>query len=248
VLNERESKILGMLADDSTLSVAKVSELLKVSSVTVRSDLNSLAEKGYVVRTHGGAVPSFHSSILRRQKLKNSEKCRIAKAAASLLKDGDTVMIEAGTTTALIVKYLMGRHDIHIVTNSTLVFPYARMNPSIRVTLVGGEFRPSTESVVGPISLRDLEQFYVDIAFIGTDGFSLERGLTSHLVEGAEVVKKMASQATRTILVGDSSKHGQSGFVRILPLTSVDTIITDTGLKKSVCSELSDAGIAVKRV
>ena len=131
-------------------------------------------------------------------------------------------MIEAGTTTALIAKYLLGKRDVHVVTNSTLVIPYARFNPSLHLTVVGGEFRPSTESLVGPVALRDLEEFHVRIAFIGTDGFSLESGLTTHLVEGAEIVRKMQAQAKRTVLVADSSKWGKVGFARVLPLGEVD--------------------------
>ena len=157
-------------------------------------------------------------------------------------------MIGAGTTTALIAKYLLGKQDLHIVTNSTLIIPYARVNPSIHLTVVGGEFRPSTESLVGPIALRELEQFHVKMAFIGTDGFSLEKGLTTHLVDGAEVIKRIAMQTDRKILIADSTKYGKEGFVKILPLSEFDMIITDTGLKDEVEKTLKDSGLQVIKV
>ena len=174
------------------------------------------------------------------------EKNRIARLAAELISDGDTVMIEAGTTTALIGKYLFGRRDVHVVTNSTLLLPYARANPAIHLTLTGGEFRPLTESFVGPIALSELEQFHVRTAFIGTDGFSPETGLTTHLVEGAEIVRKMSLQAERVVLVADSTKYGRAGFAHVLPLEAVAICCTDTGLADQHRAEIESQAVEVQ--
>ncbi len=242
-LSEREQEILKLLSQESTISIADMSSALKVSAVTIRNDLNNLADKGFILRTRGGALPAFHPNLVERQRLMLEEKNSIARFAASLVKEGDAIMIEAGTTTALIVKYLFGKRDVHIVTNSTLIIPYARVNPAIRLTLVGGDFRPETESMVGPVALNQLERFHVRVAFVGTDGFSIERGLTTHLIEGAEIVKKMAKQASETVLVADSSKFGKAGFVHVLPITGVNRIITDKGLKQEHIDVLVDQGI-----
>jgi DeoR family transcriptional regulator, galactitol utilization operon repressor len=247
-ISERERKILKVLSEDSSINVNDMSKVFDVSTVTIRNDLASLAEKGMILRTRGGAIPAFHPSIVDRQRNLTDEKGRIARAAAESISDGDTVMIGAGTTTALIVKYLLGKQDLHIVTNSTLIIPYARVNPSIHLTVVGGEFRPSTESLVGPVTLRELEQFHVKKAFIGTDGFSLEKGLTTHLVDGAEVIKRIARQTDRKILIADSSKYGKEGFVKILPLSDFDMIITDTGLSGGVEKSLAESGLQVMKV
>ena len=247
-LSDRERQILALLAEDASVSVAAVSDKLAVSKVTIRSDLSSLEEKGFLVRTHGGAMPAFHASILERNRTRSEEKNRIARAAAETIEDGDTVMIEAGTTTALIVKYLLGKRDLHIVTNSTLLIPYARMNPQLHLTVVGGEFRPATESLVGPIALRELEEFHVRKAFLGTDGFSLELGSSTHLVEGAEVNKRMALQAEERFLVADSAKYGRAGFVRMLPLTSYSRIITDLAMSDEITGALIETGLVIERV
>ena len=244
-LSVREKEILSQLSDNSSLTVSDISKLLNVSTVTIRSDLTSLEGKGFIVRTRGGAFLSFHPSIAERQRLMIEEKSRIAKKAAALVRDGASIMIEAGTTTALITKFLLGKRDIHVVTNSTLLIPYARFNPGINLTVVGGSFRSSTESLVGPAALRELEQFHVQYAFVGTDGFSLEKGLTTHLPEGAEIVKKMAEQAETTILVADSSKYDKLGFVRVLPLARLGMIITDSGLSKSISRLLEEIGPTV---
>ena len=245
-LNEREREILEILMDNRANSVAEIGKLLAVSSVTVRNNLNSLADKGVVVRTWGGAAPAFHPEIMARQRQMTEAKARIARAAAALVRDGDTLMIEAGTTTALIARYLFGKRDLFIVSNSNLVVPYTRANPALRLTLVGGEFRPSSESTVGPVALEQLERFHVRLAFVGTDGFSRENGLTTHLVEGAEIVKKMAAQAEQVVLTADSSKYGKSGFVRVLPLERMNRIITDEGLDLSIQDELRSQGLDVE--
>jgi DeoR family transcriptional regulator, galactitol utilization operon repressor len=247
-LSEREKKILQFLTDDGTMSVSQMSRALNVSPVTVRADLNGLADKGVVVRTWGGAFPAFHPDIMERSRLMTDEKNRIAKKAASLVHDGDTIMVEAGTTTALVAKHLLGRRDVKIVTNSALVLRDARLNPALSVTLVGGEFKPPTESLVGPIALHELERFHVRIAFVGTDGFSVADGLTTHLVEGAEIVKQMARLAAETVVVADSSKYGKRGFVTVLPLTAATRIITDSALPQSALAELQEAGVAVELV
>jgi DeoR family transcriptional regulator, galactitol utilization operon repressor len=247
-LNEREKEILTILADDTTTSVSDMSKFFKVSPVTIRNDLSSLEEKGFIIRTWGGAFPAFHRHIIERQKNRVEDKNRIAKKAASMIQDGDTIMIEAGTTTALVAKYLLGKRNIHVVTNSLLVISYIRANPAAQLTLIGGNFRPSSESMVGPLALQELEKFHVKTAFVGTDGFTIENGLTTHLVEGAEIVKRMANQAENTVLVADSSKHGKTGFVKVLPLETMNIIITDSNLAENTQALFSENGIEIKIV
>lgn len=247
-LNEREKQVLDLLMEDDNPSVTTMSERLQVSPVTIRSSLNGLAEKGVIVRTWGGAAPAFHPDILERQRQRTEAKSRIAKHAATLISEGQTVMVEAGTTTALVGKFLFGKRDVQIVTNSALLIPYARANPSLWLTVVGGTFRPATESFVGPIALQQLERFHVDLAIVGTDGFSVAGGTSTHLVEGAEIVKKMSAQADQTILLADSSKYGRRGFVHVLPLTDFDTVLTDDELSDTAMEEMESIGARVQRV
>lgn len=239
-LSEREKKILDILTNESSLTVNEISSRLNVSRVTVRSDFNSLEEKGLIVRMRGGAFPAYHPEILESQRTMMAEKIRIARKAASMIKDGDTVMINDGTTSSLIPKFLLGKRDIRIVTNSTLIFTYARINPSLHLTLVGGEFRPSSEAVVGPVALKDLENYHVRYAFLGTGGFSIETGLTSQLVDGAEIFRKMCEQTEKVVVVADSSKYGKNGFVKIFPLNRTDILITDTGLPESAADKIKE--------
>jgi DeoR family galactitol utilization operon repressor len=247
-INEREKTILGKLSENGAVSVTALAQDLGLSEVTIRGSLKELEDKGWLCRTRGGATPAIHRDIRERQRERMEQKNAIARAAAALARDGDVIMIEAGTTAALIARYLMGKRDIHIVTNSTLVFSYARMNPNLQITMTGGEFRRPTESLVGPIVLETLSRLNVRLAFIGTDGFTLDRGITTHLVEGAEIVKAMKAHAKTTVLVADSSKYGKLGFSTVLPLSDLDLILTDDELGEQAAEELREANIMVERI
>ena len=247
-LTEREKVILDRLSADGSVSVTVLARELGLSDVTIRGDFKVLEEKGWINRTRGGAAPALHRDILERQRVYPERKNAIARAAAELVRDGDVIMIEAGTTTALIARCLAGKRDIHIVTNSTLVFSYARMYPNLQITMTGGEFRRATESLVGPIALETIGRLNVRLAFVGTDGFTLERGMTTHLMEGAEIVKAMKANAQITVLTADSSKYGRVGFSNVLPLSAMDLILTDEDLDDHAETELQEAGISVTKV
>lgn len=247
-LSRRERQILDLLVEEEGISVTELGKRLDVSTVTIRSTLNNLSDKGVIVRTWGGASPAFHPEILERQRANPDAKALIAAAAAEMVRDGDAIMVEAGTTTSLIGRHLFGRRDVHVVTNSMLFAPYGRANPALQLTVVGGSFQPVTESLVGPIALRELSEFHVRLAFVGTDGFSLEHGATTHLVEGAEIVRKMAARAEQTILLADSSKYGRTGFARVLGLDEVSLVICDDGLPDEAVDELREAGVELRLV
>ncbi len=244
----RESHILDVLSRDGVLSVAHLARDLGVSEVTVRSQLRALEERGLLTRTHGGARSTSAQNVLERQRVNTAEKDRIALAAADLVRDGDRIMIEAGTTTSSIVKHLSGRRGVQIVTNSTLVFAHARHNPGLTVIMTGGTFHRPSESLVGPVALRAIRDFHVRMAFVGTDGFTQRRGLTTQFAEGAEVISAMHDQADETWLVADASKFGQAGFVRVLDLDDLQGIISDASLPDDAARDLRDAGAFVHLV
>ncbi len=247
-VSKRENQILESLRTGESYSVSELSHKLGVSVVTVRADYKSLEEKGMIIRAHGGAILAFHPELMERMGSRRAEKERIAKAAAELVKDGDKIMITNGTTSALVGRYLLGRRDVQIVTNSTLLLPYARVNPNMNITFVGGEFRPSAEALVGPEAIHRIDQFHVSMTITGTDGVTLEHGLTTHLVESAEIVRRMCAQSDTRVLVVDSSKFGKKGFVKILPLEDIDILITDTGLDPEVAALIEELGVEVHRV
>lgn len=247
-MTDRQREILEILKTNSGISVSELAGIFGVSSVTIRSDLDALERDALVVRTRGGALPAFHPRILSQAAHNLDAKSKIARAAAEMIRDGDCIIIGTGTTTALIGKFLLGRRDIHIVTNNTLLLTYARTNPQLRLTLLGGEFRSSEEGVVGPLALRELEQFHVAKAFVGADGISLKQGFTANFLESAEFVRKIAEQADKIHLLADQEKFGQSGFARILPFDGVDMLICDRGISNEYREALGRAGVEIHEV
>jgi len=245
---ERESVILARLAREGSLSVASLSRELGVSEVTVRTDLRNLEDRGLLARTHGGAEATGYRNVLERQLQHSGEKERIGAAAAELVQDDDLVMIEAGTTCAEIVAHLGGRRGVRILTNSTLVVRHARLHPGLTVVLTGGTFHRTSESLVGPVALRTIEDFNVRLAFFGTDGFTAGRGLTTAFSEGAEVIQAMRARAAESWLVADSSKYGKAGFVRVMDLGDLTGVITDTGLDDTARTDLMNSGVSARFV
>jgi DeoR/GlpR family transcriptional regulator of sugar metabolism len=244
-LSDRERRLLDILVDDPDLSVNAISQNLDVSPATIRNDLNILTEKGALVRMRGKSVPAYHPDLLARQKKNVDEKKRIARAAASLVRDGDTIIIDTGTTAAQIPRYLVGKSDVHVVTNSMMLLPYARISPGIHLTIVGGEFRPAIDCLIGKLATEGFSNFHVRLAFIGTAGFTIEGGITNMFLESAEVIREMCNVADRIILVADSTKYGQLGFAKVIPLNRVHQIVTDKRMLPKNVDELRSLGLEV---
>ena len=245
---ERTNYILDRLAREGEVSVAQLASDLGVSPVTVRASLKVLDEQGYLVRTHGGARPTTFRNIHLRQNDRVDQKERIARAAADMIYDDDRIMIEAGTTTAQVVRHLANRRGVQIVTNSTLVLQYARTQPDLTVLLTGGDFHARSESLVGLVALKTIRDFNVRLAFVGTDGFTSDRGITTQFAAGAEVITAMAARAEETWLLADSSKYGRAGFVSALELTALTGIITDSGIGPEAAHALRTSAPQVRLV
>ena len=241
----REAYILDLLAKDGSLSVAALSRDLGVSEVTIRSNLRELEGRGLLQRTHGGAQASTFQPVLERGRHHMAEKERIAAAAAAMVRDGDSLMIEAGTTTALVMKGLSERQGIQVVTNSTLAIPAARLNGGLRLIITGGQFHHETESFTGAQVLATLNAYNVRLAFVGTDGFTAERGLTTQFTEGADAIRTMRDRADETWLLADSSKYGRVGFASVLGLSEVTGVITDSGMGEEPVEALRGLGVQV---
>lgn len=242
-LSEREEDILMLFMDNPRLTVPEIAQLTKVSEVTVRHDLKEMEAEGVIIRAHGSGMPAFHPAMLARQMKNRDAKLAIAKVAAEMILPGDKIMLVGGTTTSLVPRFLYGKSGIKIVTNSTSLLPYVRTNPGIQVIFTGGDFRPEAEVMVGPTTLREISQFHVPTAFVGTDGMILDKGLTANSVEIAETVRVMAEHSDRQVLLSDSSKVGRSGFAAIMPLENVDTFVTDDNLPPDAALAIREKGV-----
>ena len=247
-VSERKDHILDILIETPEITITELARQLQVSVVTIRNDLAALEEDGLLIRGHGGAIPAFHPAVLRRMRTARDAKVEIARAAAAHVKDGDTIMIAAGTTTAFIPRFLRGKRQVHIVTNNTLLLPYVRTNPQLIVTLVGGNFRPAEESLTGPLTMEAVQRFRVHRAFIGIDGVDAEQGVFANSVESGDFVRQMAANATETIVLADAAKFQTPGFVHILPFAKIDYLITDAKLPASMHTILKEHNVKLQTV
>lgn len=227
---------IGMIQDFSVndkLSVAWLADRYSVSQVTVRNDLKKLEKDGFLTRMHGGAYVSSEEKLDHRLTHNFAIKRRIAEAAAELVSPGETILIESGSTNALLARTLGESKDVTIITNSCYIANYVRDLPRIKLILLGGDYQSNAEVCVGPLTRLALQSFSVDKLFFGTDGYSEEGGFTSSDLLRAEVVSAMAERAKETILLSDSSKFESAhhrGIVSGLSLAETSKLISDDAL------------------
>lgn len=227
-MKERHERILSLLTEHKKVNVSQVSSLLGVSQVTIRKDLDQLEQLGLIHREHGYATLNSNDDINTRLAYHYDMKKKIAKRACEFIQDGETVMIESGSCCALLaLEIAHKKKDITLITNSAFIADYVRKVGNIKIILLGGEYQNSSQVMVGPMTRKCVELFYVDKFFIGTDGFSIMTGFTGNDYMRCETVRDMALQAKNVIVVSESSKFNQVGHVQLLPVEQVSSVVTD---------------------
>lgn len=232
-MTDRQTKILEMVNRQKKVKVTELSEALLVSQVTIRKDLDALESMDIITREHGYAVIKNMSDIGNRLAVCYDVKLKIAKAAAELISDGETIMIESGSSCALLVEELAkNKNDITVITNSSFIARFIRQAGGgvSRVVLLGGEYQKESEVMVGPLVKVCASEFYVDKLFMGTDGFIPNVGFTCGDMMRAEAMKSLAASARRAIILTDSSKFNELGVVLQSKLSDIDMVITDSNI------------------
>lgn len=249
---ERRRSILELIQRDGRVLVKDLAKHFHTSQITVRKDLEVLDSQGAIQRTHGGALPVQSGALLdptlrEKEKLHRREKLRIAAAAVKLIEEGESVLLDSGTTTTAIARALKDAKKLTVITNAINIAAELA-GTQIEVILTGGTLRPNSFSLVGPIAEHTLRQLSADVLFLGVDGFDPRTGLfTPNLLE-AEVNRVMVQVARKTIAVCDSSKFSRRSLCNIMPPTAVHQVITDKQISKSDLQALRDAGVAVTLV
>lgn len=243
MLNERQSKILNLLSRNDLTSVNDLSSKLKVSAVTIRQDLNYLESEGLVKRVHGGAVLEDADDLSNRLGFNYDKKLRIARKASLLVKDGDTILIESGSTNALLARELIQRRSVTLITSNVFIARQFRKNDKANIILLGGIYQPGSESMVGKITKVCLDQINFDKAFIGIDGYTVETGFTLRDLFRAEISSYIVQKSRETIIVSDSSKFGKTELTNICYPSEIKHIATDSDLDPVYKEEFIKAGI-----
>lgn len=249
---ERQEAIVERARGKGRVEVASLASALDVSLETVRRDLGVLEKRGMLRRTHGGAVPvervRFEPEVSERQAAQVAEKARIAEAALEFLPERGTVALDAGTTTAALAELLPAGRELTVLTNCLPIASALASNPSTKVVISGGRVRARTLATVDDAAARFLEDFAPDVAFIGANGVSAGRGLTTPDESEAAAKKALVRGAGRVIALADHTKVGREHFVRFARPEEVDVLITDSGLGDAAADELLRTGIEVLRV
>ena len=251
----RRSAILQKLREDSTVTVTELSRQFGVSEVTIRKDLAILKERKLLIRVHGGAILE---EAVPQEELENGhnanklinvkEKEAIGRAAAAHIKDGDTIMIDSGTTALEVARNLQPFRDLTIITNSVNAMLEAIKYNRFKVILLGGLVRNSSLSTVGALAESNLKLFYCDKLFLGVDSFSVDAGLSTPSVEEASTNQVMISRAREVIAVFDSSKINKRALAFISMPDKINTVIIDSNLPSPILSQLRSMNINVETV
>jgi len=253
----RFQEILKSLQDNGTISVEELSTSLKVSVVTIRRDLDTLEKQGLLNRTHGGAVaghPMFYESFkndrsfMAQMEHFAEEKRRIGRAAAALVQPGETIAVTPGTTTAEIIRGLPFNADLTVVTNTVNIAMELSKRKDIDVFVTGGHLRGDWFSLVGPTAIQSFGNMLIHTLFIGADGFDAQWGASCHNAEEAELNSMLVNRSRRHIAVIDHSKLNVVARWRICEISSIHTLITDSGATAELIAPFLEAGIEVVRV
>ena len=248
-MSERHTQILELLTEQKRVEVTELSELLHVSQVTIRKDLDQLENAGLILRAHGFATLNSSDDMNNRLAYHYDVKQKIAKLACESIRDGETIMIESGSCCALVaLEIAKTKKDVTLITNSAFIADYIRKHTAIKIILLGGEYQHESQVMVGPMMRKCAEAFFVDKLFIGTDGFSIDTGFTGNDYMRCEAVKDMARQASHVIIVTESNKFHQKGVSSLIDLHQVSCIYTDQGIPQEIEEYFKEKHIQVEKV
>ncbi|MFD1419795.1 DeoR/GlpR family DNA-binding transcription regulator [Lactiplantibacillus songbeiensis] len=248
-MNKRNEQLLQIVNQRKKIEVNELADLLQVSKVTIRKDLTQLEDRGLLQRQHGFAIINNPNDLKFRLAQNYDVKRQIAQAAAATVQDNETIMIESGSTCALMAEELAkANQHVTIITISFFIANYVRDYPNIRVNVLGGEYQPDSQVAVGPLTKAMLANFHTDKLFVGTDGFDAHFGFYSNDIMRADTVQAMADNADNTIILTDSSKFDAKSTVRQLSLDQVNTVITDTDISTTLQQRLINHDIRTQLV
>ncbi len=234
--NQRREKILELVREDGHAKVVDLSKIFKVTEVTIRHDLEFLEKKGFVNREHGGAYLKNMDLSVRNFKLLNqenlNEKIAIAQKALEYIHDGNTIILDSGSTTTEIAKVITGFSNLTVITNALNIALILGAQPGINVNVTGGEFKAPTLSLTGQKAADYFRDIHVDKLFLATAGIALKSGLTYPGISDIVVKRAMIESSNEVYLVADSSKLGKSSFASLGPLSLIDFLITDSKIKQ----------------
>ncbi|MCL2609404.1 MAG: DeoR/GlpR family DNA-binding transcription regulator [Treponema sp.] len=245
----RQTRILEILSRNGRAEVIALAKLLSVSQVTIRKDLDILEQRSLVRREHGYACLNTADDVGRRIAFNYDIKRRIAKEAAAMVNEGETVMIESGSCCALLAEELAAEQkDITIITNSVFIVNFIRHASRTKIILLGGYYQPESQVLVGPMTKQCGEIFFADRFFVGADGFIPEVGFTGRDHMRGQAVMDMAANARDVYILTDSEKFGRQGVLGLIRMEKVSGVFTDERIPEDIERQLIKHDVKVHKV
>ncbi len=246
---QRRDEIVSILHTKGKIKVSEIAERYNISEVSVRKDLEYLEMQGHLSRVHGGAVALnklyVNMDLSERFKTNSVAKKRLAKLAASLIEDNDTIMMNAGTTLAYVLHAIQGKKNITIVTNSMQNAMEAALFSSFNVILLGGEFDSKYQFTYGEDALSQLENYHATKCILSVDGISLGAGLSLYYSNEASLARKMIECSDKLIVTADGTKLGRYAFAKITDLKPGDVLVTNFAENREEVEKITQAGVTV---
>ncbi len=246
---ERQQNILTYLSRQKRISVAEICDMFSVSEATARRDLEELTEQNHLQRVHGGAISLRQAPpelpILQRESEQSQEKKRIGLAAASLVQDGDTVILGSGSTTLEVARNMQDRNNLTVITNSLPVMNLFSGLPHIDLIALGGILRDSELSFIGHITEQALEEIYADKVILGVHALDIEKGLTNDFLPEAMTDRAIIKSGSQVILVVDHSKINTVSVAYLAPIKSIHKLVTDQKTDEDFINKIIELGIEV---
>jgi DeoR/GlpR family transcriptional regulator of sugar metabolism len=245
---QRRQSLLDVLRRQPGLRVPEIAAILRISEGTVRNDFNALEQEGRLKRVYGGAILTDQSqfennSFIRRYQQNAAAKLAIAREAAALIHDGDSILLDASSTAYYLARALSGYNRLRVMTNGFEVARELAQNTSNSVILIGGIVNNESSSVTGLLSEQIITQMHIERAFFSCSGFSLERGMTEVHFEEAQLKRKAIESSRQVIALVDSSKIGKEDLTPFARPDQIAHLITDSGLSQEWALKINRAGI-----
>lgn len=246
----RRIAILDKLNKEDQVNVAELSDLFDVSEVTIRNDLAQLEEKNMLLRARGGAMKikqsyvGYDYPLSDKQKQNLQDKINIGKKSFELIEEGNTIILDSGSTTFEVAKNFEGFNDLTVITNALNIATYLAKS-KVNVIVPGGSLRKNSLSLVGILAEKGFRNYFCDKLFLGVDGFDLNHGISTPNMEEAHLNQIMIDISKEVIVVCDSSKFERRGFAFIAPISKIDIVVTDSKISEDAKSRLEGAGVEV---
>jgi len=248
-MNDRIVKILDLLASNKTIQLTLLAEMLDVSKVTLRKDLDDLEKRGIICRSHGFVSLDGADDTGKRMAFNHLIKRKIASAAVQTIEEGETVMLESGSCCALFAEELaIAKKNVTIITNSVFIANYVCRLPYIKIILLGGYLQPESQVLVGPITYKCADFFYSDKFFLGTDGFIPDYGFTGRDHLRVETSLELAKRAKKVFILTESAKFHHRGVYNMIEFSKLAGVFTDDNIPKEAEAALIKNNILLHKV